>query len=444
LRDSVRFRLSFSVSVAILLIALVAGVIAFASSLDEAHELQDDLLREVAAVVASHPNPAGQARNDETQGDSDGEVRVIVQSLSDSGKQPRDSGFAIPLQAAVPDGLHTLLVDGVPFRVLIKTDRTGERFAVAQETRVRDETAREGAFRVLVPFLVLLPILLLLVARLVRVMFQPIDTLSAEIDQRAGDVLDPIDGAGLPKEIRPFAVAINRLLGRVSQSVANHQRFLADAAHELRSPLTALSLQAERLAEAEMAPSARERLATLRLGIERGRRLLEQLLTLARVQATNVRPESPVSVREIYGRVLEDIFPLAERKAIDVGVEGEEDARVWVNEADLTTIVRNLLDNAIRYTPSSGRIDLSVQAEGDRVVLEVKDTGAGIPPDERGRVFEPFYRARTDEPGSGLGLAIVKAIADRTGGRVELGYSDESARTGLRVSVSLPMGRLHR
>jgi two-component system OmpR family sensor kinase len=328
--------------------------------------------------------------------------------------------------------------------VLIKTDRTGGRFAVAQETRVRDETAREGAFRVLVPFLVLLPILLLLVARLVRVMFQPIDTLSTEIDQRAGDVLDPIDGAGLPKEIRPFAVAINRLLGRVSQSLANHQRFLADAAHELRSPLTALSLQAERLAETEMGPLARERLATLRLGIERGRRLLEQLLTLARVQATNVRSESPVSVREIYSRVLEDIFPLAERKAIDVGVEGEQDARVRVNEADLTTIVRNLLDNAIRYTPSSGRIDLSVHAHGDRVVLEVKDTGAGIPPDERGRVFEPFYRARTDEPGSGLGLAIVKAIADRTGAKVELGYSDESARTGLRVSVSLPMGTLHR
>jgi two-component system, OmpR family, sensor kinase len=441
LSDSVQFRLSFSLTLAILLVAVVAGAVTFAAALEEAHELQDDVLRRVAELVGRQatPAPAPATGQDREQEDTAASA-VIVQRLADGAPTASPgSAPALALPPSLPDGLHTVPVGGVPFRVLIATARTGERIAVAQATRVRDEAARESAVRTVMPFLILLPILLLVVARLVRKMFQPIRTLSEEIDRRPGEVLDPIPASRVPSEVRAFVVAINRLLRRVEESLAAQRRFVADAAHELRSPLSALSLQAERLGEAEMSATARERLTSLRRGVERGRRLLEQLLTLAKAQATASAPETPVSVREVYRRVLEDVLPLAEAKDIDVGVEGDQDAQVWVSEADLTIVVRNLVDNAIRYTPSKGRVDLAVDIAGDRAVLRVKDTGPGIPPHERDRVFEPFYRASdNDRLGSGLGLAIVKAIADRVNAEVRLSSADEATASGLCVSVSVP------
>jgi two-component system OmpR family sensor kinase len=217
------------------------------------------------------------------------------------------------------------------------------------------------------------------------------------------------------------------------------RRFVADAAHELRSPLTALSLQAERLADAEMSETARERLATLRRGIERGRALMDQLLTLARAQSTVATLSNQVSVQQVFRRALESLIPLAEAKNIDIGVESELDPMVLTDETGLVTIVKNLLDNAIRYTPSGGRIDLAVDVTDHHVILQVRDTGAGIPAEEQSRVFDPFYRAPgSDEKGSGLGLAIVQAIADRIGADVSVGYAAEQSKIGLCVNVKIP------
>ncbi|WP_316679648.1 histidine kinase dimerization/phospho-acceptor domain-containing protein, partial [Ralstonia chuxiongensis] len=255
--------------------------------------------------------------------DADEESRVIVQRLGEvSPSAPgEDVGGMPPLPPTLADGLHTLEVSGETFRVLVKTTATGERIAVAQESSFRNEIARDGALRTVMPFLILVPVLLLIVADLVRKMFRPIAALSKEIDQRAEQELHSVDDRNLPAEVRPFAVAINRLLDRVGRSMQSQRRFVADAAHELRSPLTALSLQAERLAEAEMSRVARERLTALRQGIERGRNLLDQLLTLAKAQSVIDLPKSPVSVQDIYRRVLEDLMPLAEAKHIDIGVE---------------------------------------------------------------------------------------------------------------------------
>jgi two-component system OmpR family sensor kinase len=294
----------------------------------------------------------------------------------------------------------------------------------------------------LLPFLILFPVLLLVVGDLVRKLFRPIAALSADIDRRDEQALHPIDERHLPTEIRPFVVAINRLLARVAQSMENQRRFVADAAHELRSPMTALSLQAERLAATEMPGPARERLLPLSRGIERGRKLIDQLLTLATAQASSDRPQTAVSVHEVFRRVLEDLLPLAERKHIDIGVESIEDVHVTINEMDLLILVKNLVDNAIRYTPHGGRIDLSVELAQETAILQVKDSGPGISAEEQSRVFDPFYRCLgTDEAGSGLGLSIVKAIADRTGVQVRLSYSDEMKKSGLCVSVWLKSGK---
>lgn len=438
LNESVQLKLSFSLSLTILVIAVVAGIFSFLSAFDEAHELQDDMLRQVAALFDRQHLPVAHPGDDGRAKDSDEESRVIVQYLVDGSKASAKGDIGAPLSLPIMllDGLHTLEIRGEPFRVLVKTTPGGERIAVAQETSVRDEIARDSALRTLMPFLVLVPILLLIVANLVRTLFRPIASLSAEIDQRAEQALHPVEENHLPAEVRPFVVAINRLLARVGQSMETQRRFVADAAHELRSPLTALSLQAERLAEADMSALARERLMTLRRGIDRGRRLLDQLLTMAKAQAALDRPKSSVSVQHVYRRVLEDLMPLAEAMHIDMGVEGEQDARVLVNELDLVTVVKNLVDNAIRYTPDGGKVDLSVTTQDGRAILRIQDSGPGIQVIERERVFDPFYRTLgSDQVGSGLGLSIVKTITDRIGAEVQLGFSDDMKHSGLSVSV---------
>ena len=445
LNESIQRKLSFSLSLAIFVVAVVAGIFSFESAFDEAHELQDDTLRQIGALFDRQHLPLMHVGDDGRASDSDEESRVVVQYLVDSGKadEKSDGKAALPLPITLPDGMQTLDVGGEPFRVLVKTMGNGKRIAVAQETGVRDEIAHNSALRTLMPFLILVPILLLIVANLVRTLFRPIAALSAGIDQRTEQDLHAVTENHLPLEVRPFVVAINRLLTRIEQSMTTQRRFVADAAHELRSPMTAISLQAGRLAEAEMSDLARERLATLQRGIERGRNLLDQLLTMARVQATSALPETPVSVQGIYRRVLQDLMPLAEAKRIDIGVEGEQDAQVFVSEFDMFAMVKNLVDNAIRYAPAGGRIDLSVATTSGHVVLSIHDNGPGIALAEQKRVFDPFYRTLgSGEVGSGLGLSIVKTISDRIGAEIHLGFSDEVNHSGLCVRIIMPLAKL--
>ncbi|WP_325985146.1 ATP-binding protein [Pseudomonas protegens] len=439
LSESVQLRLSIALSVAVLIVALLAGVFAYVSAFDEALEMQDNTLRQVAALFERQHMTLAYPQPGQVVADDNEESRVIVQYLADGARAAADSDadIPLPLPTTLADGLSTLTVGGEPFRVLVKTTSAGLRIAVAQETGARDRDARESAWRGLLPFLILFPVLLLVIADLVRKLFRPIEQLAVEIDLRDQQELHPIDERHLPTEVRPFVRAINRLLLRVTQSMTTQRRFVADAAHELRSPLTALSLQAERLASVEMPSLARERLQLLRRGIERGRKLIDQLLGLASAQsAINGRVE-PVSVHGVYRRVLEDLLPLAEDKAIDIGLEGGLDRQVLISQEDLLTLVKNLVDNAIRYSPQGGRVDLSVAQVQDEILLQVSDSGPGIAVAERERVFDPFHRGLgSDEVGSGLGLAIVKAIADRHAGRVWLDYSDQRAKRGLCVTVA--------
>ena len=440
LSESVQLRLSVTLSLAILLVAVLASVFAFVSAFDEAHEQQDDTLRQVAMLFDRQQMTLHYPQGTRLEGD-DEESRVIVQHLSDGqhATGTTDEVLPLPFPTTLADGLATVDVAGEAFRVLVRTTAHGERIAVAQESDARDKDARESAWRSLLPFLILFPVLLLVVGDLVRKLFRPIGVLAAEIDQRAEQELHPIEEQHLPTEVRPFVVAINRLLARVAQSMDSQRRFVADAAHELRSPMTALSLQAERLAATDLSPTSRERFVPLSRGIERGRKLIDQLLSLAAAQSTSARVQTTLSVHELYRQVLEDLLPLAERKQIDIGVESPEDVQVVFNAMDLLTLVKNLVDNAIRYTPPGGRIDLSVEKLPDAVLLQVKDTGPGIAAQEHMRVFDPFYRSLgSDEAGSGLGLSIVKAIADRTGARVALSFSDAVQQRGLCVSVWLP------
>jgi len=437
LNESVQFRLSAALSVTILIVALLAGIFAFVSAYDEALEMQDNTLKQVAALFERQQMTLHYPSDTPTIAGDNEETRVVVQYLADSAKAPRtsDNSLPLPLPTTLPDGFSTLNVADEQFRVLVRTTATGKRIAIAQETESRDRDARESAWRGLLPFVILIPVLLLVVADLIRKLFRPIATLAEEIDRRDEQDMAPIDASYLPTEVRSFALAINRLLGRVSKSMESQRRFVADAAHELRSPLTALSLQAERLAATEMSDQARERLAKLRQGIDRGRNLIDQLLMLASAQSSSLGAASPVSIHKIYRSVLEDLLPLADKKQIDLGVDGE-DCQIVANKLDLQALVKNLADNAVRYTPVGGKVDLLVLRQGDTVVLQVRDTGPGIPESERERVFDAFYRVPGNpEIGSGLGLSIVKTIATRIGATVRLDFADREAGSGLCVSI---------
>jgi two-component system, OmpR family, sensor kinase len=440
-KDSLQFRLSLWLSLAILIIALIAGTIAFFSAFNEAHELQDDVLLQVATLFDRHHLPVPQS-DSFRKADSDAESRVFVQLLtappSSSGSRVANPPLALPQN--LPDGMQTVSIGNKAYRVLIRTLGSGERLAVAQDTAVRDEIARDSSLRTLLPFLILVPILMFVVAVLIRKIFKPVADLSSEIDQRGEQELHPIAPEPLPAEIRPFVGAINRLLGRVEQSMDAQRRFVADAAHELRSPLTALSLQAERLADTEMSANAHERLNTLRQGIKRGITLLDQMLALARAQGSAVTTDTSVSIQQVYRRVLEDLMPLAEAKGIDIGVVSDSDAQVIANEVDVITLVKNLVDNAIRYTPPGGRVDLSVSDDNGATTLVIEDSGPGIPEADRERVFDPFYRVLgSDEIGSGLGLSIVRTISARLRATVSLGYACDQSRSGLKITISIPL-----
>ena len=313
------------------------------------------------------------------------ERRVVVQPLPRfgetrvaGGRASASGGGLAGLPATIGNGLQTATVGGRLWRLLVVGTESNGRYAVGQQTTVRDEIARDSALRTALPLFLLVPILLLVIAVLVRRIFRPIRSMAAELDRRSVEDLGAVAEARIPTEIRPFVVAINRLLARVGQSMQAQQRFIADAAHELRTPLAALTLQVERAEAASTPAETVERLATVRQGLHRTRLLLDQLLNLARAQAPAGAAAEPVSIQPIVRQVLEELMPLADAKRIDLGVVGTSDGWIAASEVDLKTLIKNLLENAIRYSSEDGKVDLAVLQDAGRVVLLIEDTGPGI------------------------------------------------------------------
>ncbi|QID19259.1 two-component sensor histidine kinase [Nitrogeniibacter mangrovi] len=306
---------------------------------------------------------------------------------------------------------------------------------IAQPMRVRSRLAANAALRTLTPLLVALPLLGLLIWYLVGRGLRPLEQLARGVRAQRPEALGPLDAAGVPAEARPLVDALNGLLGRLEATLASQRAFVADAAHELRTPLTALQLQLQLTERARDAAEREQALADLRAGLMRSIHLVNQLLTLARAEpdADGASRHEPVDLAALVRSELPAHAPLAEARHIDLGAAELAEATVAADAAALRTLLANLVDNAIRYTPDGGRVDVAVAHEGGRAWLTVADSGPGIPPGERERVLDRFYRrAGTDTPGSGLGLAIVKRIAERHDAVLTL---DASEAGGLRVRV---------
>jgi len=312
---------------------------------------------------------------------------------------------------------------------------------VGHADAARDAMARELALRILAPMLLLIPLLLLLVAWALRRGLVPLVRLSALVGARDVSRLDPLPTSNVPRELAPVVEQINGLLQRLAASMGAQRRFLADAAHELRSPISAVALQAQ-LASRAQSVSARERaLDELIAGTERTRRLVQQLLDFARLEpGLPTAPFTLVDMTRIVRETVALYTAKADQAGVDLGAETRGSAFVLGVEAELQSLVANLLDNALRYAPRGSLVTARVTNADDTVEVSVVDAGPGIPPEERERVFERFHRLPADKtPGSGLGLAIARSIAEHHAGTIWL----EDARpgcspSGLAVRFALP------
>jgi two-component system OmpR family sensor kinase len=295
------------------------------------------------------------------------------------------------------------------------------------------------ALRTLLPIAALIPCLLLVAALVVAGSLRPVVRLARDLDARRADNISPLSLAGTPSELHPFIASINGLLERMKLMMDQQRRFVADAAHELRTPITALSLQAENLDPADLPEQARERLGALKQGMRRTKHLLEQLLALARHEAGPNGEATVVPLDRTVKDLVADLMPDAARKGIDLGFQLIEPLATKGEPVMVATMIRNLLDNAVRFTPQGGRVDIGIYREGNEAVVQIEDTGPGIPSGDIDRIFEPFFRgSRPAEDGTGLGLSIVKRIVDRLGGIVVLENISDRPPKGLRATVRLP------
>jgi two-component system sensor histidine kinase TctE len=267
---------------------------------------------------------------------------------------------------------------------------------------------------------------------------RPVLRLRDEVLRRRPGTLEPLHAGSAPQELAPLVLAMNDYVRRLDEHMAAHGRFIAYASHQLRTALTLLSTQVSYALRSEDAATRQDALQAIRQGVQRGIRLVNQLLSLFMAETgSGGQPprQTEVDLAEVVQRVLEELAALAQSKNIDLGFERSGAAVVHGTPSMLHELVANLVDNAIRYTPSGGVVTAAIGSTGDHVSLRIEDNGPGIPFDQRERVFERFYRLHDDGPGgSGLGLPIVREIAAASCAQVTLG--EPPGGKGLVVSVT--------
>jgi two-component system, OmpR family, sensor kinase len=436
--NSVRARLLAWLVGGVLFVGAVGGWFVYRNALVEADAFFDYQLRQTALLLSDQPveyllNP------DIPQATADYDFVVQVWTLD--GVRVYLSRPHAVLPAITTLGFSTAITSEGRWR-MFGVQAPTKVIQVAQPMRVREQQAVDLALRTLTPFVLLMPVLMIFIWFAVGHSLEPFKRLTSLVQSRKVTALDPLPAANLPGEVQPLVGALNDLLGRLGAALERERGFMADAAHELRTPLTALYLQMGALARATTEAERADAMEKLSAGVQRAIRLVEQLLSLARQEPRAEVVRRRVRFDDLAREVVAEMVPLADARKIDLGISASQPAYVLGDPEALRTLVRNLVDNAVRYTPVGGTVDVSVQesdgpGNSHGAILRVVDTGPGIPADERQRVFDRFYRPPgTSPPGSGLGMAIVKAIADAHAASISLDNGPNGS--GLAVSVSFP------
>lgn len=348
-----------------------------------------------------------------------------------------DSAPTRPLAALVA-GYASPVIDGEQWRTFTLQTRGGRWFQSGERSDIREELAEDIAGGTLLPLLLALPLMALVIWWSVNYVTRSLQSVSDQIGRRDPGRMSPLDAADVPREARGLVQAVNGLLGRLNEALARERRFVADAAHELRTPISALKVHAD---NARMAPDDAGRVRAQEMvsdSVARLERLASQLLTLNRAEAVSRMTSVRLSLDGLVGMEVDALRPIlsVNRQYIELKLDSAE---IRGDEAALSALVRNLLENAVRYTPVGGRLNVCVMQEEGRAFLIVADSGPGIAEEERDRVFDRFYRTLGSRvQGSGLGLSIVREVADSHGAGVTLSTSQKLG--GLEVKVSWPAG----
>ncbi|MDR0225091.1 MAG: two-component sensor histidine kinase [Burkholderiaceae bacterium] len=436
-------RLLLFIGAAIVFTALLQALLAYRNALLQTDTLFDYQMQQTAFALRAGLPVDARGRPEGTPPEDENDD-FIVQVWTNEGLRIFESalGAALPQMAVL--GFADVPARGTVYRVFSLQTRS-QVIQVAQDMRVRRELARDAAWRSLLPIALLAPVLALAVWWVVRQSLAPVQRVRRELAARRPTDLSAVPEHGLPDEVRPLVAELNALLQRVGQAFEAQQHFVADAAHELRSPLAALGLQLQTLRRAPDASAREEAVQRLAQGIERATRLVEQLLSLARQEARDAQPaQAVVDLREVVAQALAETAVAAQHGGLDMGVsEAPEMQQAFSVAGDaqaLQMLVRNLLDNAVKYVPAGGRVDVGWRVDAQGRALVVEDSGPGIAEGERAQVLRRFVRgpsAGQQAGGSGLGLAIVQTIAERHGARLVLDRSP--TLDGLRVQVVWPL-----
>lgn len=422
------------------LLALLAGVgvlggaLTYGSARAEIDQLLDEELRQVALSLRDH------ARLDTDRIERSAErpeQRLLVQVDDLRRGQPYRSRDVAPLPAAAGEGFRDLDHAGQAWRVYALPGEA-QLIQVAQPTAQRRALALQITLRILAPLLLLMPVAAALLWWIVGRALRPLDSLGAQLERRQPGSLAPLALERLPQEARPLVGALNDLLVRLQAAFEQQRSLTADAAHALRTPLAAVTLQAQLARRAAEGPARDAALERLEAGVKRASHLVAQLLALARLDPDAARePAVSLDLALLVREVAAELQPLAGGAHLDCEVSAPATAVLQGHEAALRMALTNLLDNAIRYTAAGGRVSVALAEDDAGYRLAVSDTGPGLPADERERVFTRFTRGRdAAAPGSGLGLAIVREVARLHGGRAWI--DDGPGGRGLTVSLWLP------
>ena len=351
---------------------------------------------------------------------------------------PRNAAMPLASLAEQLSGYHRVAQNGHQWRLFILRDRQNQHLILAAEREdVRGELVQKIALRSLLPDLIGLPLLALLVWLAIGWGLRPLQRMAESIKARAPDSLAPLVFGPLPHELEPMGAAINRLLLQVNQLLDQEKRFIADAAHELRTPLAVLRIHAQNALEAPDPEDRREALRQLGVGVDRATRVVAQLLTLARLDPDVVQlAMREVNLLDYLRNDLAELTPLALERHQELSLEADEtaDYQLLADGPSLGTLLQNLVGNAVQYTPDGGRIQMLLEAQVDAILLRVQDSGPGVSEAQREKLFERFYRLG-DGQGAGLGLSIVLRVVELHRGTIELG---EAPLGGLDVCVRLP------
>jgi two-component system OmpR family sensor kinase/two-component system sensor histidine kinase QseC len=428
--NSIRARVLALLLAMLALAALLMGGVTYRNVLAETEALFDYQLRQMALSLRDQ----GEIASDQASALADRELDFVIQIWGADGRsiystRPHDQ---LPTRALL--GLADITVGDQAWRTF--SVATGSRvIQVAQPRQIRRRLAADAALHAVAPLLGVAPLMALLIWWLASLTLRPLRHVAQAVSERDTQSLAPLPGEGLPDELAPLVRALNDLLQRLAQALDVQRAFVADAAHELRSPLTALKLQLKLLERADDAATRDAAVRTLGEGIDRTAWLVEQLLALARNEpGAPPLPFTRVDLAELTRKALAATVPQALARGSVLDLRAETPVLLDGDAVSLTVMVRNLVDNAIRHSPPGTRVDVCITQEKGALLLVVDDAGPGIPAEDRERVFDRFYRRENSQgaEGSGLGLAIVRTIAQRHGATVTLG---DAPLGGLRAAV---------